>query len=61
MHLKFDINGQLSTRLYDKRDGFNFVIKNSLTLIVIYQPLMLMAFIIQPLLVNDGHMLVTDA
>ena len=32
IYLKFDTNGQLSTRLYDKRDDFNFAIINFLPL-----------------------------
>ena len=35
-YLIFHINGQIYTRLYDKRDDFSFAIKEMHTLIVIY-------------------------
>ena len=41
-YLKFDTNGQHSTRLYDIRDDFKLAFINFHTLIVIYQPLLCM-------------------
>ena len=42
--LKFDDSGQLSTKIYDKRDDFNFKIVNFPNIAAIYQLLLHMVF-----------------
>ena len=44
LYLEFDDSGQLSTKMYDKRDDFNFKIKNFQTCAAIYQLLLHMVF-----------------
>ena len=44
LYLEFDDSGQLSTKMYDKRDDFNFKIKNFQTCAEIYQLLLHMVF-----------------
>jgi hypothetical protein len=45
MILEFDDSGQLSTKIYDKRDDFNFKIINFQTCATIYQLLLHMVSI----------------
>ena len=44
LYLEFDDSGQISTKIYDKRDNFNFKIINLQICAAIYQLLLHMVF-----------------